>query len=155
MSELPPGGRRAGVVARTARRIAVALAISSAGGLVLLHGWNSPPSALFLRTTILGLTATAGFALFEVWPRTLPRWIQRWVLQVVSVGVSMPVTTLLVYVLSTPEGAPPFWRNQARLDGWLHLTALAILIAPWTTLAAIVRQKEAIVREQQLTFALE
>jgi len=37
----------------------------------------------------------------------------------------------------------------------VHLTFLAILIAPWTTLAAIVRQKEAIVRSQELAFALE
>jgi len=37
----------------------------------------------------------------------------------------------------------------------VHLTFLAILIAPWTTLAAIVRQKEAFARDQKLAFALE
>ena len=154
MAELPTGERPGGIVAKTLRRLAVALTISTGAALALLHGWNSP-SALFLRTTILGLTAAGAFALFEIWPRTLPRWIQRWALQVVAVGVLMPITTLLVYLLSTPEGAPPFWQNQARLDGWLHLTALAVLIAPWTALAAIVRQKEAIVRHQELAFALE
>lgn len=35
------------------------------------------------------------------------------------------------------------------------LTLLAMLIAPWTALTAIVRQKEAIVRDQNLAFALE
>src|SRR5262249_34888173 len=49
----------------------------------------------------------------------------------------------------------PFWETPARLDGWTHLTFLAILIAPWTTLAAIVRQKEAVARDQELAFALE
>lgn len=139
----------------TVRRLAVALTISTGAGLALLHGWNSPPSALFLRTTTVGLAATAAFALFEKWPRRLPRWFQRWVLQVVSVGVLMPITTLLIYVLSTPDGAPPFWKEPARMDGFLHLTFLALLIAPWTALAAIVRQKEAIVRDQELAFALE
>jgi len=155
MAELPAVERPGGIVARTSRRLAVALAISIGSGLALLHGWNSPPWSLFLRTTILGLVATAAFALFEVWPRTLPRWFQRWVLQVVSVGVLMPITTLLIYFLSTPRGGPPFWETPTRLDGWVHLTFLAILIAPWTTLAAIVRQKEAFMRNQKLAFALE
>src|SRR5262245_64731544 len=58
-------------------------------------------------------------------------------------------------MLSPPDGARPFWETPARLDGWTHLTFLAILIAPWTTLAAIVRQKEAVARDQKLAFALE
>ena len=67
----------------------------------------------------------------------------------------MPVTTLLIYVLSTPEGAPPFWMVPSRMDGWTHLTFTGLLLAPWTALAAIVRQKEAFARDQELTFALE
>jgi len=143
------------LLAKTSRRVAVALTISTSASLLLLHGWTSRPSGLVLRTTILGLVATAAFVLFEVWPRTLPRWLQRWALQVVSVGVAMPIATLLIYVLSTPAGAPPFWNTPARLDGFLHLVFLAILIGPWTTLAAIVRQKEAFARDQTLAFALE
>jgi LytS/YehU family sensor histidine kinase len=41
------------------------------------------------------------------------------------------------------------------MDGWTHLTFSGILLAPWAALAAIVRQKEAFARDQQLTFALE
>jgi len=124
-------------------------------GLLMLTGWRSSPFSLFLRTIILGLSATAAFALFEVWPRSLPRWLQRWALQVVAVGVFMPVTTVLIYVLSTPQGAPPFWENPTRMNGWTHLTFAGILLAPWTALAAIVRQKEAFARDQELAFALE
>jgi LytS/YehU family sensor histidine kinase len=67
----------------------------------------------------------------------------------------MPVTTLLIYVLSTPPGAAPFWKVPARLDGWTHLTFAGPLLAPWTALATIVRQKEAFARDQKLAFALE
>jgi LytS/YehU family sensor histidine kinase len=67
----------------------------------------------------------------------------------------MPVTTLLIWILSTPEGAPPFWEVKDRFDGWMFLTFMALLIAPWTALAAIVRQKEAFARNQGLAFALE
>jgi signal transduction histidine kinase len=129
--------------------------MSIAVGLLMLRGWGGATSSLFFRTIIIGLAATAAFALFEVWPRRLPRWCQRWALQVVAVGVCVPVTTLLIYVLSTPQGAVPFWENPARMDGWTHLTFAGLLLAPWTALAAIVRQKEAFARDQKLTFALE
>jgi histidine kinase/histidine kinase/DNA gyrase B/HSP90-like ATPase len=155
MSEQAAAARPAGFIAKTSRRVAVALTLSIAVGLLMLHGWRSSPSALFLRTIIVGLSATTAFALFEVWPRRLPRWWQRWALQVVAVGVSMPVTTLLIYMLSTRRGAPPFWQDASRMDGWTHLTFIGLLLAPWTALAAVVRQKEAFARDQRLSFALE
>jgi signal transduction histidine kinase len=143
------------LIGKALRRLAVALTISTAVGLIMASHWQSPPSTLFVRTTLLALSATAVFTLFEVWPRRLPRWFERWVLQVVAVGISMPLTTLLVYVMSTPEGATPFWEDRARFDGWMLLTFMAVLLAPWTSLAAIVRQKEAFARNQKLAFALE
>ena len=155
MSELSPAGRPAGFIAKTLRRVGVALSISIGVGLLLMLHWKSPWFSLFLRLIILGLSATTAFVLFEAWPRMLPRWLQRWVLQVFAVGVFMPVTTLLIYILSTPRGASPFWKINERLTGWMILTFFALLLAPWTTLAAIVRQKEAFARDQQLAFALE
>src|SRR5438874_1210669 len=155
MSELATAARPAGIIAKTSRRVAVALTMSIGVGLLMMNFWRSSPSSLFLRTIIIGLSATAAFGFFEVWPRRLPRWLQRWALQVVAIGVFMPVTTLLIYVLSTPQGAPSFWRDPVRMTGWTHLTFAAILLAPWTALAAIVRQKEAFARNQKLAFALE
>jgi hypothetical protein len=155
MSEAATAPRPVGLIAKTSRRVAVALTMSIGVGLLLMHGWQNSPSALFLRTSALGLSATTAFALFEVWPRRLPRWLQRWALQVVAVGLFMPVTTVLIYVWSTPQGAPPFWQVPSRMDGWTHLTFAGLLLAPWTALAAIVRQKEALARDQKLAFALE
>jgi len=155
MTELAMAAKPAGIIAKTSRRVAVALTMSIAVGLLMMSVWIGAPSSLFLRTIILGLSATAAFGLFEVWPRSLPHWFQRWALQVVAVGALMPVTTLLIYVLSTPQSAPPFWRDASRMNGWTHLTFAAILLAPWTALAAVVRQKEAFARDQKLAFALE
>jgi hypothetical protein len=155
MSEPAATARPVGIVVKTTRRVAVALTMSIGVGLLMMPTWRSSPSSLFLRTIILGLSATTAFAVFEVWPRSLPRWVRRWVVQVVAVGVFMPVTTLLIYVLSTPRGAPPFWEVPSRMDGWTHLTFVGLLLAPWTALAAIVRQKEAFARDQELAFALE
>jgi hypothetical protein len=155
MSEAVRAAKPVGVIARTSRRLAVALTMSTSVGLLLMFGWTSSRSALFLRTSVLGLSGTTAFALFEVWPRRLPRWLQRWALQVIAVGLFMPVTTVVIYVLSTPHGAPPFWETPSRLDGWTHLTFAGLLLAPWAALAAIVRQKEAMARERELAFALE
>jgi hypothetical protein len=124
-------------------------------GLLMIPVWRDSLSSLFLRTTILGLSATTVFAFFEVWPRSLPQWVQRWALQVAAVGVSMPLTTLAIYLLTTPPGAPRFWESPGHLSAWTHLTFAGLLLAPWTALVAIVRQKEAFAREQKLTFALE
>src|SRR6185295_12254403 len=157
--QLATAGRPGGILAKIARRVAVALIISIGVGLLMIVPWRNhaaaPLSSLFLRTIILGLSATTVFALFEVWPRRLPPWFQRWVLQVVAVGVFMPVTTLLIDVLFAPGGAPPFWAVHSRTSQCLMLTYVGLLVAPWTALAAIVRQKEAFAREQSLTFALE
>jgi len=146
MSELATaatGAKPAGIIAKTSRRAAVALTMSIGAGLLMTSVWRGFPSALFLRTIMLALSATAVFGLFELWLRGLPSWLERWALRVAAVGVLMPVTTLLIYVLSTPQSAPPFWRDPDRMNGWTHLTFAAILLAPWTALAAIVRQKEA------------
>ena len=143
------------IVVTTTRRVAVALTMSIGVGLLMMPTWGGSLSSLFLRTLILGMSATAAFALFEVWPRSLPRGIQRWALQVVAVGVFMPVTTLLIYVLSTPQGSAPFWETPSRMSGWTHLTFASLFLAPWTAFVAIVRQKDAFARDQELTFALE
>jgi sensor histidine kinase YesM len=159
MAELATDPRPAGFITKTARRVAVALTISIAVCLLMITPWKNhaaaPLSSLFLRTIILGLSATTGFAVFEVWPRALPRWLQRWVLQVVAVGIFMPVTTLLIAILFAPEGAPPFWEERGRMSEWLMLTYTGLLVAPWTALAVVVRQKEAFARDQKLAFALE
>ena len=131
------------------------MSIAVAVLLLLMTAWGGSRATLFVRAVILGLSGTAVFSLFEVWPRRLPGWILRWALQVVAVGVAMPVTTLLISVLSTAQDTAPFWENPARFSEWAHLTIAGILFAPWTALVAIVRQKEAFARDQELTFALE
>ena len=142
--------RTVGIVAKTARRAAVALAISVAVGLLVSSLAKSSPRAFFVRALVLGLSATAAFALFEAWPRRLPPWLQRWVLQVVAVGASVPATLFAMYH-PPPPGSPPYLEHH----DWMLLTHLALLVAPWTALAAVVRQKEAFARHQELAFALE
>ncbi len=137
------------------RRLGCALVLSLGVALLLRSQWTSGPSPLLLRTVLLGLVGVLVFGFFERSPRHLPRWLPRWVLQVTGVGVAMPATTVAVYLLSTRPGAPPFWLDQDRMDGWMMLTFLSILLAPWTALGALLRQKEAFARHQAVAFELE
>ena len=137
------------------RRLGCALALSLGVALLLRSQWTPSPAPLLLRTALLALVGVLVFGLFERWPQRLPRWMARWVLQVVGVGLAMPVTTVTVYLLSTGAGAPAFWLDKDRMDGWMMLTFLGILLAPWTALGALLRQKEAFARHQALAFELE
>ena len=137
------------------RRLAVALGLSFAVALLLFSQWSTGPLPLLFRTVTLGLTGVLVFGLFERWPKRLPPWLARWALQVAGVGVAMPLTTVTIYVLTTKAGAPPFWLDKERADGFMMLTFLSILLAPWTALAALLRQREAFAREQALAFELE
>jgi hypothetical protein len=110
---------------------------------------------LLTRTLTLGAIAMLVFGLFEQWPRALPRWFARWVLQVVAVGVSMPPATAIIYALSTPPGAPVFWKVPERMDGFTHLCMAGVLLGPWVAFGALVRQKDALARNQALAFELE
>jgi len=138
-------------VVKTARRVAVALAVSIAVALLLLPLYSSPASVLLLRAITIGLAAAAVFSFFEVWPRRLPRGIDRWIFQVVAVGVLMPLTVFAMHRLVTPAGARAFFQDH----DWMLIWVAAVLVAPWTAVATVVCQKDAVARAQTLTFALE
>jgi LytS/YehU family sensor histidine kinase len=94
------------------------------------------------------------FGLFEQWPKRLPRWLPRWILQVVAVAACVPVVTVAMWLWSTQPGAPPFWEVEARMIGFGSLTGFGLFMAPWVALGALVRQKDALAREQALALDL-
>jgi hypothetical protein len=137
------------------RRLRVTLCFSIVLGLLLGIGWHPSLWSLLARTVALGLIAMLVYGLFEQWPKRLPGWLARWVLQVLGVAISIPLATWVIYVYTTDAGAPAFWQDKERLAGFLTLTILGLLLAPWTALGALVRQKDAIARHQALAFDLE
>jgi two-component sensor histidine kinase len=117
--------------------------------------FNGGEPLMLVRVTALGVAGLLAFGAVEVWPRRLPRWLARWVLQVLGVALTMPVVTAALWVASTAPGAPAFWQDNDRLVGFGFMVALSMLVAPWTALAALLRQKEAFARSQALAFDLE
>jgi LytS/YehU family sensor histidine kinase len=59
-----------------------------------------------------------------------------------------------MWIGSTAPGAPPFWTVQERMEGFGTLTGFGIFMSPWVALGALVRQKEALAREQALALDL-
>jgi signal transduction histidine kinase len=117
--------------------------------------WEAPRHELWLQVFAIGFALMGVFGLTEQWPRRLPRWLARWALQVASVGMAAPVLVFIAYVLRTAPGAPPFWTEGSRLEGFFAFSFIGTLLAPWIALAALVRQREAWAKEQALAFELE
>jgi hypothetical protein len=108
-----------------------------------------------LRVFCTGLAVLFAFGLFEQLPHRLPKWLARWALQVVAVGVVVPVSVFLFYKLGTATGAPEFWDEPKRLTGFMLMVFSGMLLAPWVALTALLRQREAKVEKQAIDFELE
>ncbi len=117
--------------------------------------WEPALYSLWLQVFGVGLGVMLVFGLFEQWPRRLPRWLARWALQVAAVWLAVPLLLFISYTLRTQVGAPPFWQEESRLEGFFVFSFIGTLLAPWMALAALVRQREAWAREQALAFELE
>ena len=107
------------------------------------------------REIPVGLATLLAFGIFERWPARLPGWLARWVLQVAAVAFVIPFTVLAVYAAITYGDATPWWRNPPRVSGYFTITMTALLVAPWTAVAALFRQRDTAARRQALAFQLE
>jgi hypothetical protein len=136
------------------RRLRLTLIVSALLGLMLSAGSVSPTGIVVIRAIIVGLLAMLAFGILAQWPRRLPRRLARWVLQLIGVVMAVPVGGLLAYWI-TLGGSPDFDRNPKRALGYAHLTLVGVLVAPWIALGAMVRQREALARDQALAFELE
>ncbi len=137
------------------RRLLVALFAGTLWSALLSLPWQSSLPSLLTRTYTASLAALIVFGVFEEWPRRLPSWLARWVLQVLSVAAAIPGTMYLFWTLSTPTGEPPFWQVQDRLGGFLLLSVTGVLVAPWIAMSALLRGRDALVREQAHAFERE
>jgi signal transduction histidine kinase len=136
------------------RRVLFTLGASGLIGLVLSLPSAAPTVVVVGRAILVGLIAMLAFGLFERWPTRLPRWLARWVLQLVAIVAVVPLGALLAYWLTT-GGDPQLVQNKQRLLGYVMLTFVGVLLAPWIALGAMVRQRDAFARNQANAFALE
>ncbi|HYJ96850.1 MAG TPA: histidine kinase [Burkholderiaceae bacterium] len=136
------------------RRVRFTLIVSTVLGLLLSIASETPIIVWIFRAVLVGLTALLAFGLLEQWPARLPKRLARWVLQLIGIVVVIPFAALLAYWVTT-GGDPNFAGEPKRIIGYLQLTFVGVLLAPWIALAAMVRQRDALARDQALAFELE
>ncbi len=138
------------------RRVLLALGVSALVGLLISPAFTKVPAwAVAARELPIGLAALLAFGIFEQWPARLPRWLARWVLQVLGVAFVVPWAVLAYYLATTGADQPPFWRNELRLNGFMLMTMTGLLVAPWTAVAALFRQRDFAAQRQAMAFELE
>jgi hypothetical protein len=139
-------------IVRRVRAVVIACVLIS---ILLLPSWNSQYWVLISRLLVIGGVALAFFALFERWPKRLPRWAARWVLQVMGVTAAIPIGAFTAYLLIKGTSTGPFWLDKERLQGFAMLMVMGLLFAPWMAVSALVRQINGEAQRQALAFELE
>ncbi|MFL6663647.1 MAG: sensor histidine kinase [Rhizobacter sp.] len=135
------------------RRVRFTLIVALPFGLLLARTSGVPVGVGIMRTETLSLVALIAFGVFELWPARLPGWVARWVWQLIGVAVAVPIGTMLAIALT--RGYPQVVSATGRAGGYSHLFGMGLFFAPWIALGAMVRQRDALARDQALAFALE
>lgn len=122
-------------------RFTLAVAI----GLGIISGLHSHtlPLELF-RAAFMGCCVLFVFGLLETRPRRLPSWLPRTVLRLVAVVFVIPASAAFMAAM-----------NYEHRDGLGGLVGAGLLFAPWIVVAAILRRRDEMVREQAFSFELE
>ena len=131
------------------KRLRVTLiAASLLFGLLALN-WHSPLATLASRVFLPALAALLVFSLFERWPQRLPKPLARWALQVVAATLVVPAAELAFYFSSLAPGMPPFWDVPDRLNGFLVLCSMGMLVTSWVAMAALLHQRDGLVVQSE------
>jgi signal transduction histidine kinase len=125
-------------------RLRFTLAVAAGLGLVSgLHNKTAVPVDV-LRAMFMGCVVLFVFGVLEHRPRRLPTWLPRTVLRLIGVVLAVPLSAAFMAAVY-PEG-------KSGLGG---LVGAGLLFAPWIAIATILRQRDALVREQAFAFQLE
>ena len=139
----------------SARRVGLALALGALAAILLDPIFITPLSVLLGRTLFVALLGLLSFSAVGQWPRELPRWLARWFLQVVAVVLTVPLATLLVYLVSVGGDLAALWRSEGRILGFLWIAGSGLLVAPLLAMGALYRQRDTEARNEALRFELE
>jgi signal transduction histidine kinase len=136
------------------RRVRFVLGVCTLFGVLLGLGSQTAMIIVIARTMLVGMAILLMFGLFEQRPKRLPGWLGRWALQLLGIVIVIPFAAALAYWVTT-GGNPELGTNKLRQAGYAQLCITALLFAPWIAVGAMIRQRDAAVRDQALAFELE
>ncbi|MFG6449510.1 sensor histidine kinase [Roseateles sp. BYS180W] len=148
-------GWRVFLASLTPQRVLVALLLAVLAALALKPIFITPLPVLLGRTLFVGLLALLAFCAAAQWPARLPPWCARWGLQVAAVALTVPVATLLAYLVSVEGDLVSFLRSEGRIRGFMWIAGAGLLLGPLLALGALYRQRDAEARSERLRFELE
>jgi hypothetical protein len=125
-------------------RVRFTLALSLSLGVITGLSNGVPLIVDLLRASFVGAGVLFVFGAFETRPRRLPAWLPRTVLRLLAIVFVVLFCAAFMAMLD-PEGR----------DGLGRLVGTALLFAPWVAVAAILRHRDLLVREQAFAFELE
>jgi hypothetical protein len=136
-------------------RSKVVLAICGFWFILLCFTWKPALWILAFRLLLIGYAVLTMFGLFEVWPKRLPSWMARWALQVFMVAAIVPLAVSIGYQVTTIGLDPPWYKDKERLEGVFLFVFMGMLIAPWASVAALLKKIRNEAERQALEFDLE
>ncbi len=136
------------------RRVLVALLAAVPFGMLFSLSSATPMRTWVLRTVITALVMLLAFGVAERRPTRLPRLAPRWLWQLIALAFAAPLGALLAYAVSE-GGNPGFVAVPARFAGFAQITLAGLIFGLWIGMIALVRQRDALARDQAIAFERE
>ncbi len=147
-----PGFWRGFFSALTAKSVGWAIGLAIVAALMIAPIFMPPLPVLFGRTLFIAIVLLLAYTAAGQW-RTPP--LPRWVVQLTAIGLTAPIATLAVYLVSTGGDFHELFGNPARVTGFIMIGGAALVFGTVLALGGLYRERDAQANAQALQFALE
>jgi signal transduction histidine kinase len=147
-----PRGLEAFIGALSLRRVVIALLLGVSVAASLSPLFITAFPVLLGRLLVIAIVLLLVFTAAGVWH---PAWVPRWLAQVLSVAITAPLITFVVYLPAVQGNVFAVLQHDGRLLGFIGITGSVLVIAPLLALGALYRERDAQARNQALRFELE
>ena len=151
-------GWRLFIASVTVRRVIIAQALGLLAATALNPIFRTPFLVLWGRTSFISAVILLAFCASATLPTRLPKALPRWVLQLISVSVAAPLSTLVVYMWPfgrNPGSLTALFGSEPHLMGFIWIASVGLVWGPMLAMASLYRERDAQARSAELAFALE
>ena len=135
----------------TGRRVAVTLITAAIGTMLVSPLFDTPMPTLLARATPIAMVLLLSFLWAGQWHG---RGIPKWAMQLIAMALTAPLSTFLMYWVTTSGGLQGFIAAPARISGFFVITFVCIAIGIPMALGTMVRERDARDRSQTLDLEL-
>ena len=133
------------------RRVAVTLIAAAIGTVIVSPIFETSLITLFSRSMPIAMALLLAFLWAGQWEG---RGVPKWAMQLFALAVAAPLSTFVVYWITTSGGLEGFFAAPARISGFFVITIACIVIGVPMALGTMVRERDARNRSQALDLEL-